>query len=404
MSRRGRHPQNKLRDLIARQAGPGRHADGNGLYMYVRPNGARSWVQRITIHRSRCDIGLGPYPLVPLIDARQRALENRRIVHAGGDPRHRAKAALENPPTVREIYEEVTENRRLGWKSAGTAATWRRDFEKRIFPIIGSKPVATVTVEDVRRIVLPHWQGRNSKGPVLRQNLEALFDWAVLKKYRPDNPAALIKRFLPRVRDVGNHRPSLPYSEAPEALAELQALPVDPAVTLVILFIVLTAARLCEATGATWPEIDLTERVWQVPKERMKADRAHTVPLSLQAVEVIERARALKRDESLVFSRRGRDGKRREVSQGVVSAALRKLGRVSAKGRPIVAHGFRATFRVWAIEVARARREICEPALAHGESDATVGAYTDDADPFADRTELMQQWADYVLPRSRGRE
>ena len=404
MSRRGRHPYNELRDLVARQAGPGRHADGNGLYLYVRPNGARTWVQRITIHRCRYDIGLGPYPLVPLLDARHRALENRRIVHSGGDPRPKAKAALEKPPTVREIYEELTENRRPGWRSARTAATWCRDFEKHIFPIIGSKPVATVTVEDVRRIVLPHWQGRNSKGLVLRQNLEALLDWAVLKEYRPDNPAALIKRFLPRARDVVNHRPSLRYSEAPQALAELQALPVNPAVTLAILFIVLTAARLREGTGATWREIDLTKRVWQVPKGRMKGGRAHTVPLSLQAVEVLERARALKRDESLVFSLVGRKGKPREVSQGVVSAALGKLGRVSAKGHPIVAHGFRATFRVWAIEVARARREICEPALAHGESDATVAAYTDDANPFPDRVQLMQQWADYVLPRSRGRE
>ena len=120
----------------------------------------------------------------------------------------------------------------------------------------------------------------------------------------------------------------------------------------------------------------------------MKADRAHTVPLSLQAVEVIERARALKRDESLVFSRRGRDGKRRGgQSGGGLGRAPGSSAGSAPRGRPIVAHGFRATFRVWAIEVARARREICEPALAHGESDATVGAYTDDADPFADRTE-----------------
>ena len=357
-------------------------------------------MQRIVIQRKRHDIGLGGYPLVPLAEARRIAFENRQLARAGGDPR------TENPrkkgPTVREFYPVVTENRRTNWKTAGTAASWQRGFENDIFPIIGKTLVAAVTIGDIRRIVVPHWQGRNSRGHLLRQNLDYFFDCAIVEHHRLDNPAATLKRVLPKVKAVVTHRPSLSYREAPEALAAWQALPVNPAIKLAVTFIVLTAARLGEATGATWGEIDLPGRLWQVPEDRMKASRPHTVPLSPQALEVLERARALNPRSSLIFPLVDPTGKKRQISQGALSDALRKLGKVDAKGRRIVAHGFRATFRVWTIEVAQARREVCELALAHGESNATVAAYTRQADPFIDRVRLMKQWANYVLPPSAG--
>ena len=271
MPTRGRHPHNKLTDLEIRKRRPGKYADGNGLYLWVRDAGTRQWVQRLVIQRTRHDSGLGAYPLVGLAEARRIALENRRIARAGGDPR------TENPrkkgPTVRQFYPVVTENRRTNWKTAATAASWQRGFENDIFPTIGDTLVAAVTVGDIRRIVVPHWNGRNSRGYLLRQNLEYFFDCAIVEHHRLDNPAATLKRVLPKVKAVVNHRPSLPYCEAPEALAAWQALAVNPAIKLAVLFIVLTAARLGEATGATWREIDLPGRLWQVPEERMKARR-----------------------------------------------------------------------------------------------------------------------------------
>ena len=282
-----------------RRLGPGRHADGGGLYLFERLTGALQWVQRLMIQGRRRDLGLGPYPLVSLGEARRVALDNKRIARAGGNPK--AEAARKEGPTVREVYETVTENRRTNWDRPTTEASWRRSFENYVFPSIGDKRVVAVTLEDVRRIVVPYWKGRNSRGYYLRQNLEALFDWVVGEQYRPDNPAASLKRLLPKVRTVVTHRPSLPYSQAPETFAAWQALPVNPAIKLVLLFIVLTAARLSEATGATWGEIDFPGRLWQVPEERMKARRAHTVPLSLQALDVLERARALKPQSSLIF-------------------------------------------------------------------------------------------------------
>ena len=401
MPARGRHPHNKLTDVTARQALPGRHADGLGLYLFVRPSTARQWVQRITIDSRRRDLGLGPYPVVSLAEARRIALDNRRVVRAGGDPTR--EAARKKGPTFRQLYEVVTENRRTNWKRTTTEASWRRLFEKHVFPVIGDKPVRAVTIDDVRRMVVPYWSGRNSRGYILRQNLEAVFDWAVAEKYRSDNPAAQLKRLLPQVTGVENHQPSLPYTEAPEAMAQWQQLPVNPAIKLVVLFIVLTGSRLTEATGATWQEIDLVKCCWTVPADRMKPGCEHKVPLSRQAVELLDRAKKeLRPHVSLVFPLWGPpDGKPRPVSQGALSDALQKLGRVDAEGRRIVVHGFRSTFRVWVSEAVKGRSKAAEAALSHYESNKTKKAYAR-SKLYKPRVPLMQAWADYVLPASVG--
>ena len=227
--------------------------------------------------------------------------------------------------------------RRKNWDMKTTEATWRRGFEKYVFPVIGDKSVAAVTLEDVRRIAIPHWNGRNSTGYTLRQNLKYVLRYAVIDKHRPDNPAADLKwLFLPTVRKVPNHRAALRYRQAPKALADWQALSVNPAVKLVVLFIVLTVSRLSEATGATWSQIDLPERVWRVPARRMKGRRDHEVPLSWQALEVLVQARALKRSDSLIFALHGSNGAARPPSQRTVSDALQQLGRVDPQTRKVV--------------------------------------------------------------------
>ncbi len=323
---------------------------------------------------------------------------NQKIARQGGDPR--VKAAPEKSPTFAEMYEVVTQNRSKNWKTAGTHAAWVRMFENDILPAIGLKPVADITITDIKNIVEPDWNGRGTKGHLARQNIESVFAWAVGNGYRPDNPAASLKAILSPVRRVVKHHPSLPYRQAPEALAEWQELRIKKPVKLAVLFMILTAARLSEATGVTWREIDLSERTWRVPAERMKAGRVHTVPLSEQALEILNHMKfPASREDSLVFAVVDRNGRIREPSQDMVSDALRKLGRKDADGRRIVAHGFRRSFRVWGIEQARAAREVCEAALAHQESDRTVAAYTAEADPFDDRKELMQTWADFLLSR-----
>ena len=400
MPARGRHPRQQLSEHEVRRALPGRHADGNCLYLFVRPTGARSWIQRLVIGGRRRDLGLGSYAFVSLTEARRRAAENRRVARSGGDPTatRRRETAPETAPRMRAVVEAVIAARRSNWRSAGTEKKWRRLFETFVFPRIGDKPVSRVTLDDVRDIIVPHWKGRGSIGYVLRQHLDYVIRWAVAHGYRPDNPAEQLNVLLPRVKTVVNHHPSLPYTKAAAAMAAVEASRVDEAVKLLLVFVVLCASRLGEAAGARWSEIDVARRAWTLPPERMKSQRPHRVPLSVQALDVIERARALKRPGSLVFAGWHRCAGPRPVAPSAVARLLQALGLRDEQRRRIVVHGFRSTFRVWAMEQAQASFEVCEAALAHVQVDQTVAAYAR-SDLFEARRALMQQWADYVLPR-----
>ncbi len=394
---RGRHPHHQLTDLAVRGALPGRHADGNGLYLFVRQTGTRSWIQRLVVGGRRRDLGLGGCAVVSLEAARRLAGENRRVARAGGDP-----TATQTPqavPRVRAVVEAVIAARRANWRRAHTEKKWRRLFESLVFPRIGDKSVSRVTLDDVREIIVPHWKGRGSIGYVLRQHLDYVFRWAVAHGHRPDNPAHQLRVLLPNVKAVVAHHPSLPHARVAQAMAATQGASVDDAVKLLLVFVVLCASRFGEAAGARWSEIDVDERVWTLPAERTKTHRPHRVPLSAQALEVIERARALSRPGPLVFTVLNRRGALQPVAPGAVAGLVRALGLLDDQRRRIVLHGFRATFRVWAMEQAQAPFEVCEAALAHAQVDQTVAAYAR-SDLFEARRALMQRWADYALPRT----
>ena len=197
---RGRQPKSRLTHLQVRQALPGRYSDGRGLRLVVldrRGGRRRYWTQRLVIRGKRRDLGLGSVDEVTLAEAREMAEKNQKIARRGGDPS--AEATREKRPTFFQMYEVVTENRSKNWKTPGTAASWTRMFEHDILPAIGDMPVADITIQDIRNIVEPDWNGRGSKGYLARQNIESVFAWAVGNGYRFDNPAANLKAILPKV-------------------------------------------------------------------------------------------------------------------------------------------------------------------------------------------------------------
>ena len=398
MARCGCHPHNKLTDLMVRQAKPGRHADGNGLQLYVRPDGYRSWVQRITINGKRCDLGFGPYPLVSLVKARELAAENRRVVRSGGDPRK--KVERKRVPTLAEMVESVIETRRSRWKTAGAERDFRRLFEKYVFSKLGDCRIDAVELPAVMGILTPIWGGRRTPGYVLRQHLSAVMRTAIAHGYRSDDLAAMAKELLPNVPSAPNHRASLPYRQAPAALSAVLASDAAEPVKLFVVFTVLTAARFSEAADAVWAEmIDVdpvvgvdVDPLWFLPADRMKAGCEHKIPLSRQAREVLAAARRLGLGSQYVFRTGGRALPRRDVT-----GLLRGLDLVDEQRRPVVMHGFRATFRVFAMELGTPF-EVCEAALAHVQSDQTVAAYAR-SDLFGARRELMQRWADFLFPQ-----
>ncbi len=379
---RGRHPHNALAPAFVRSAPPGHHIDGNGLYLYVQPTGARSWIQRLVIRGKRCELGLGSAALVSLAEAREKAIANRKLAREGGDPLA-DKRRLQSMPTFADAAAAVIEQKRPGW-SDPVPRDWRTSLGRYAFPRIGNRPVSEVTSADVLAILGPIWHTQPVRAKTVKQRIHAVLEWAIAMNLRSDNPADRVRSVLGPQRNIVQHRRALPHREVAAALAAVRASRYLPGVKLAFEFLVLTAARSGEVRFATWDEIDTTDRVWAIPAAKMKMKRDHRVPLCRRAMEVLDAARALG-DGPLLFPTP--QGRRLDVKQ------LRRL--LERCGIACVPHGFRSSFRDWAAEETDHPREVIEAALAHVVQNQVEAAYAR-SDLFERRRRLMNDWEAYL--------
>lgn len=365
-------------------AGPGRHGDGRGLFLYVKPTGARSWVLRYQVQGRRRDLGLGPYPDVTLAMARERAAEARRLIAEGQDPI--AKKQQAKPKTFREAALELIESKRPGWKNAKHAAQWTSTLEAYVFPKIGAVQIAKIETADVISTLTPIWAAKPETANRVRQRIEAVIDYASALGIRSgDNPARWrghLDHLLPKptkVRAV-KHHPALPHAEIADFMAEISKRTGVAARALA--FTILTAARSGETRGMTWSEVDLEAKVWTIPAARMKAGKEHRVPLTAAALALLG---PKGHNATLVFGSDTKSGK--PISDMSMTAVLRRMERAD-----ITVHGFRSTFRDWAGETTGFPREVIEAALAHGIKNKAEAAYAR-SDLFDKRRKLMEAWA-----------
>ena len=385
--RGGRRLHSALSDRAVKAAtAPGRMFDGHGLFLFVTPGGAKCWKQRITVNGRRQELGLGPYPVVTLREAREAALANRRMVRAGLNPKVERRC-VHGIPTFAELARADFEHRKDGWRNAKHAAQWIGTLEEFAFPRLGDRPVDDITTDDVFRVLAPIWHDKPTTAKRLRQRISAVLAVAVAKGYRADNPADTVKAMLAKHQSVETkgHR-SLTYGDVAGALAKVRASQAWTGTRHALEFLVLTAARAGEVRFATWGEVDIEAATWTVPAERMKAGREHRVPLSPRALDILAEARALGTGRTdLIFpSRTGKPLGERSMLQ-----VLDRLG-IDA-----TAHGFRSSFRVWAAERTNIPRELCEAALAHTIKDKAEAAYQR-SDLFDRRRDLMERWAAYL--------
>ena len=345
---------------------------------------SKSWSQRLRINGEPFNIGLGSFPIVSLAEARNKALENRRKVEVGIDPRDKPKSV----PSFKEAAEIVIAKNAEGWRKGRHEGNWRASLAQYAYPVIGKRPVDQITIRDIKTILEPIWIEKRETARKLKQRIATVLNWAMGEEYRTDNPAfgkAIIEA-LPKHTQPRQHQRALPHAEVGAALATICDTKAWMGTKLAFRFLVLTATRSGEVRGAGWSEIDLDAATWTIPQERMKNGREHRVPLPPQALMILEEARELGDGKGLIFpSITGR-----QMSDNTLSKLLRENG---VYGVP---HGFRSSFRVWAAETG-APREIAEHALAHIEGSATELAYRR-TDYFMARRELMQQWGDYVSP------
>ena len=382
---KGRHPQKALSAAFIRSAPPGRHADGNGLYLFVQPSGTRSWIQCLLVRGRRRELGLGSLALVPLAEAREKALANRKLARQGGDPlaEKRRSHAI---PTFAEAAMRVLEQKRAGWRNPRHSREWISSLRRFAFPRIGKMPVSEVTSADVLEILTPLWHRKVETARRVRQRLRAVLEWAVAMEFRIDNPCDRIGPVLGPQQDVTEHMQALPHREVAAVIRTVRVSPALPAARLALEFLVLTAARWGEVRWAEWEEIDRSGRVWIVPARRAKTNRRHRVPLCGRALEILEAAQALGEGAGpLVFTHGGG----RPMHDSQVRRLLRELG-IAA-----VPHGFRSSFRDWAGEETDHPREVIEAALAHVVRNRVEAAYAR-SDLFERRRLLMDDWARYL--------
>ncbi len=280
------------------------------------------------------------------------------------------------------------------WKNAKHRQQWENTLSAYAWPSLGSVDVSLVDRDMVLQVLRPIWRDKTETASRLRGRLEQILDWASAHGHRAgENPARWrghLDQLLPRPSKIAAvvHHEAVSLADAPEVVARIAAAPGMGAAALLLQ--IFTAARSGEVRGALWGEIDLVEKVWAVPAERMKGNRPHRVPLSRQAVELIE---GLPKYEGtdLVFP----SNRNTPLSDMTLTAVLRRM-KIAA-----VPHGFRSTFRDWAAEHTHYPRDVAEMALAHAIGSKVEAAYRR-GDMLAKRAPMMQEWADFCLPSPPG--
>jgi len=389
---RGRHPSHRLTTVsIKAKKAPGRYADGHGLYLVVDPSGAKRWIWRGVIHGKRCDLGLGSADLVSLADARDAALGCRRMARAGGNPLTDRRRERRQVPTFTQAARTVYAEHKKTFKNAKHAAQWITSLEADVFPVIGNRPINTITIEsgDVLRVLAPIWTVKPETARRLKQRMKIVFDWAKASGYcSGDNPTDGVTKVLPKHKGEKQHYAALPFTDVPAFIASLRTEPrTSDVVRLAFEFLILTATRTNEVQQATWSEVDLAARTWTIPAARMKSGREHRVPLSARAVEILTHVRTLIAGEGFVFPGT-KPGKPMDNTN-----FQKATGRVTTAA--VTPHGFRSAFRDWTEEKTTTPRTVVESALAHVVRDKTEAAYRR-TDLFDRRRELMDRWAQFA--------
>ena len=426
-----RQLHNALTPLAVKSAKPGRHADGGGLYLLVKESGARSWLFRAMIAGKRRDIGLGSAGgagAIPLAKARELARLKAAEAASGEIPvsdrrrrKREAKAAEQAAriagTTFRDVAQSYIAMNESGWKNDKHRAQWRSTMASYAYPHFGDLPVAEIGTEHIIAALKPIWTEKPETASRVRGRIENILDAAKVEGLREgENPARWrghLDKVLPNAAKAkkrrnaelnrSGHHPALPYADTPRFMDRLASR--EGIAARALEFTILTAARTGETQGATWGEVDLDAGLWTIPAARMKAEAAHTEPLSPRAIAILREMKPLadawgsNADRPLFPAPRGG-----ALSNMAMAATLRRMheselaagrtGFLDREDHLVTVHGFRSSFRDWASECTSFPHEVCEMALAHTIGNRAEAAYRRGA-LLPKRRKLMEAWADY---------
>jgi integrase len=376
-----------LTAIEVKNAKPGRHADGGGLYLMVRPSGSSSWLLRAQRDGRRHDFGLGSTAAVSLALARAKAAALRAQLKAGEEIRTAIRPVKPVTPTFSEAARACHKAVKDGWRNKHHSASWLASLENHIFPHIGAVQVDEVTSALVRDALAPIWLTIPETARRILQRIRTVLEYGHIMGWCPHEASLRsVPKGLPRQPVEDNHFVAMTYSDVPGLVTRLNELAAS-AGRDALLFTIYNAVRSGETRLATWPEFDLEAAVWTIPATRMKMRKTHVVPLSVEALEIMRRRWPLRTsDAGLVFSTFGF----KPLSDMTMTEVLRDIGHAK-----VTVHGFRSSFTDWAAETTDFAKEVVDKALAHKLLDRVEAAYrrTD----FLDRRrELMRQWAKFL--------
>ena len=389
----------------------GMHADSKqrGLYLQVTQkqnshNVSKSWLFRFTspITNKRREMGLGPFPIRSLSDARNLAATYQRQVLDGIDPIEDLKAKkfeeqrnLASKLIFKTAAEQYIKVKKPEWTNPKHAQQWRNTLDCYANPVLGDFSVDEITTTDVLSVLEPIWTTKHETATRVRQRIESILDWCIARGSRSKiNPASMkgnLSELLPRTSKIKQveHHPAVPFEEAPDFFKSVSTK--RGVAPQALLFLLLTGSRSNEVLGMTWSEVDQTKNIWIIPKERMKTRQEHRVPLSRQALSILTRSQNNQlnpKPTDYVFP--NPSGKR--LSSAALLSVMKKM---AAPFNQYVPHGLRSTFRDWGAETTNTPNEVLEMALAHTIKNKAESAYRR-GDLLEKRRKLMNQWGKYL--------
>lgn len=378
---------------------PGKHADGFGLYLELTKAGGRYWRMKYRFGGKEKRLAFGVYPGVSLKDARDLATKARQVLKDGIDPGElrradKVKTAFETVNTFEAVARDWMTHQASRW-DVETAGRIRATLENDIFKTLGSRPLAAIKPGEIMEAVKKiEARGAADQAGRVLQRIKAVYRWAVIHERIESNPMLdLVPSEVLKPRTV-QHRAAMTDKELPEFLPKLAAYEGDPTTVNGLRFMILTATRPGETRGALWAEFDIDAALWIIPAERMKMRTEHRVPLSAQAVEILQSMKTLSGDCALVFPSPVYRSK--PLSENTFNSALARMGYKYTA----TAHGFRALFSTVANENSW-NPDVIERQLAHKEANEIRAAYHRST-YLKDRQRLMQWWGDYLDGRKAG--
>lgn len=385
----------------AKNAKVGRHSDGRGLYLLVKPSGSKSWVLRVQHNGKRQDFGLGSFVLDPIdaniplhkrrsltvAEAREKARVGRELAKAGVNPSAAWRQVEEETPNFKQAAEQYHGQVSKAWRNSKHGDQWLNTLKAYAFPIIGNLSVDEIDAATIQRVLLPIWLTKGETARRVRQRIGVVLDYAHGKGWRKvEAPMRALNQLMGGIKQPrGRNFAAMPYKEVPAFMAKLQEGDFSVG-RLALQFLILTAARSGEVRKARWRDFDLEAGEWQVPAENAKTARLHIVPLANQAVAIVNELKSAfaPKANDLVFP-----GLKGLMSDATLAKVLRVNG-----GGDFTVHGFRSAFRDWAAETGFADAW-AEAALAHTNPNRTESAYRRTTFFEQRKEKLMPAWASF---------